>query len=81
MGKNDDPLIELQALKLLQNFKGFSKLVSYGTTNEGHNFLVLEQLGPSLKFLLRKTRKRKFSIKTTVQVGIQILDRFENLHS
>lgn len=66
MGKNDDPLIELQVLKLLQNFKGFSKLVSYGTTNEGHNFLVLEQLGPSLKFLLRKFRKRRFSIKTTV---------------
>ena len=81
MGKNDDPLIEVTALKLLSDFKGFSKLVSYGTTNEGHNFLVLEQLGPSLKFLLKKTRRRRFSVKTTIQIGMQILERFQTLHS
>ena len=40
----------------------------------------MELLGPSLENLFQKLNK-KFSIKTTCMLGIQMIDRIEYIHS
>ena len=41
--------------------------------------MVLDLLGPSLEELFQRCNK-KFTIKTTVMVGLQIIDRLEHMH-
>ena len=41
----------------------------------------MKKYGPSLKVMLRRSKFKRFSIKTAIQVGIQMLSRLENLHS
>ena len=45
-----------------------------------YNILIMELLGPSLESLFQSLNKR-FSIKTTCIIGIQMLDRIEYIHS
>ena len=44
------------------------------------NYLVLEMLGPNLEVLWEKCGK-KFSLKTTLQIAIRMLDLIEYIHS
>ncbi len=48
--------------------------------NSQYNILIMELLGPSLENLFQKLNK-KFSIKTTCMLGIQMIDRIEYIHS
>ena len=54
-------------------------MIKYGNTKD-YNILIMELLGPSLESLFQSVNK-KFSIKTTCMLGIQMLDRIEYIHS
>ncbi len=41
----------------------------------------MEKLGNNLKQLLRKIPKHRFSLKTVVQIGSQLINRLEVLHN
>jgi serine/threonine protein kinase len=41
----------------------------------------MKKYGPSLKAVLRRSKYKRFSIKSTVQIGMQLLDRLEDLHN
>ena len=54
-------------------------MISYGSTKD-YNILIMELLGHSLESLFQSLKKR-FSLKTTCMLGIQMLDRIEYIHS
>ena len=54
-------------------------MLYFGNTKD-YNILIMELLGPSLESLFQSLNK-KFSLKTTCMIGIQMLDRIEYIHS
>lgn len=40
----------------------------------------MHKYGPSLKMMLRRMKSKRFSIKTAIQIGIQLIDRLQALH-
>lgn len=60
----------------------FPKIYWYGQTNkQTHTIIVMKYLGNSLEYLLHNNCAGKFSLKTTLMIGIQILDLLRRLHS
>ena len=70
---------ESRIYSLLNGTLGFPKLHYYKQTNE-KNLCVLDYLGPSLEDLFDFS-DNIFSIKTVLMIGIQILNRIEELHN
>lgn len=70
--------MESKVLGSLQSLHGVPKLIWAGA-EQGYSVLVMELLGPNLETLLQLCGG-KFSLKTTLLVGEQILDRLEDLH-
>jgi serine/threonine protein kinase len=69
---------EARVLKSLQGAAGFAHF--YSAISEGtHNVLAMELLGPSLESLLRRCNGR-LSLKSVLQVTLQMLDRIEHMH-
>ena len=66
---------------ILSQIRGFGipKLKTFGYNKE-YNILIMELLGPSLENLFQSNNK-KFSLKTTCMLGIQMIDRVEYIHS
>ena len=58
---------------------GFPKIFEFGTESQ-MNYIVMDLYGPNLGQLL-KLCNGKFSMKTTLLIGLQIIDRLEVLHS
>ena len=56
-------------------------MISHGTTKEGLQYIIMYKYGPSLKMMLRRTKLKRFSIKTAIQIGIQLIDRLKDLHN
>jgi len=52
---------------------------AYGS-NQKYNILIMELLGPSLDILFYDSNK-KFSLKTTLLLALQMIDRIEYVHS
>ena len=73
-------MLEIEAY-LLCHIKAFGlpEMKTFGY-NSTYNILVMELLGPSLENLFEKLNK-KFSIKTSCMLGIQMIDRIEYIHS
>ncbi|CDW84408.1 protein kinase domain containing protein [Stylonychia lemnae] len=72
---------EIQLMKDMQksNQPGFPKLLYYNADKYNY-FIVMDQLGQSLKELRDNTEDLKFSIKTVTMIGIQLLQRLESIH-
>jgi len=59
--------------------RGFAKVYSYGQ-QENANFMTMELMGPSLADLYQFCGYR-FSLKTTLMLATQLIERFEYMHS
>jgi len=70
---------EADVLRYLQNGIGIPEFYSYMSKPE-YNFMLFELLGPSLEDLFDLCQQ-KFSLKTILQIGDQMLSRIEFLHS
>ena len=69
---------ESYMLSMLKGF-GIPELYSFGY-NSNYNLMIMELLGQSLNDLF-KLKNKKFSLKTTCMLGIQMIDRIEYIHS
>lgn len=70
---------EYRAYKILNGTPGIPQAYYFG--QEGlHNILVIDLLGPSLEDLFEWCG-RKFSVKTVVQVAVQMITLIEDLHA
>ena len=77
--KHPQLLQETKLLKELQGEEGVPKIYYYSQTPES-NCLVMELLGDNLEQLFNNC-KRKFSLKTTLIIGLQLLERVELIHN
>ena len=62
-----------------QQSVGFPRVLYYGS-DQGHNILVLELLGPALDKILSFCGGR-FTLKTIIMIGVQMIDRIKYIHS
>jgi len=78
---NRHPVLSLETnfLRYLQGGRGIPKVYQYISTAK-YNFMLFELLGPSLENLFELCG-RKFSLKTILLLGIQMLSRIEYLHN
>lgn len=70
---------ESDILNYLQNGKGIPEFYSY-IKKDKYNYMLFELLGPSLEDLFDLCQQ-KFSLKTILQLGDQMISRIEFLHS
>ena len=85
--------VELQTMMILKQkkFEGFSQLLDHGKLsenivtqqkkNKANHYLVLEKLGQTLVHKQMLHFGKGFSLKTVAQIGLQLVDRLEKLHS
>ncbi|EAS06784.2 kinase domain protein (macronuclear) [Tetrahymena thermophila SB210] len=76
--KHPQLLFEAKIMKALQDRVGIPKLYWFGQ-EAGCNVMVLDLLGPSLEDLFNLC-KRKFSLKTTIMICDQMIQRVESVH-
>ena len=72
-------LHESKILKILKENEGFPK-VYLVTPLDDVLIMVMELLGDNLQKLIKSQKEKKFSLKTTLMLGIQILKRIQTLH-
>ena len=69
---------EFKVYRELQGCTGIGRVMYFGTYRDC-NVMVMELLGPSLEDLFNQCGRR-FSLKTTLQLADQLLERAETLH-
>jgi serine/threonine protein kinase len=70
---------EVEIYRNLKTEVGFPKIYDFKKTSK-HNVAIMEYLGPTLEELFEFCNY-KFSIKTTLMIGIQLLNRIEKIHN
>ena len=71
-------LFEAKVYSILEGGMGIPKVYMKGTLND-NNIMVMDLLGPSLEDLFNYCG-RKFSLKTTMMLGIELITRLEFIH-
>jgi len=71
--------IEVAVLRKLQGCPSIANLITCGRFNN-YNFMVMELLGPNLSEYRRQSPTGKFSIVTTMRLGIQMLEAIQSMH-
>jgi casein kinase 1 len=66
-------------LELTKDLEGFPILIMFNSQGES-NFMAMELLGPNLSDLFEYCKQR-FSMQTVLILGIQMLNRIQDLHS
>ena len=69
---------QLHQVDCPKGIKGFAKIKCYGQ-EKSYYFMVMDLLGPSLADLYQFCGYR-FSLKTTLMLAYQFIDRFEYMH-
>ena len=72
-------LLEYQILEEIKCDEGIPKVYKYREGHK-HNYLVMELLGKSIDKLFSECNK-SFSLKTTYEIGYQMISRIEYVHS
>ena len=70
---------EYKVYRELRGCNGFPRAHYYGSEGD-YNYLVLDLMGSSLEELFRR-RGNHFSLKTVIQIAVQLIDRLEEFHS
>ena len=78
-GNRSHLLSEYEILKTLQGSEGIPKVYKYRQGHK-HNYLIMELLGKSIDKLF-SDNKKQFSNKTIFQIGYQMIQRIEYVHS
>ena len=80
--KNKYIIEEYKYLKRLQvgSFVGIPKIGDC-FVNDGKQSFVMERLGTDLSELRKKTKEKRFSLETTLQIALQVLQILECIHS
>ncbi|KAJ3443911.1 tau-tubulin kinase [Anaeramoeba flamelloides] len=71
--------LEIAVLKKIQESNFSASLVYCGRNNE-YNYLVMELLGPNLSTLRKKQPQQRFSLATTIKLGVQMIHSIEDIH-
>ncbi|KAJ6227309.1 tau-tubulin kinase 1 [Anaeramoeba flamelloides] len=71
--------LEIAVLRKLQNSRFSAKFICCGR-NQVHNYLIMELLGSNLSSLRKKQPQRRFSLATTLKLGIQMISSIEDVH-
>ncbi|OHT06017.1 CK1 family protein kinase [Tritrichomonas foetus] len=78
-GKKSHLLIEKRVLSKLQDSQYFPRYIAFGQTTL-FKYLVMECLGPSLSTVRRVLPKAKFSLSSSLRIGIETLRTIEAFH-
>ena len=78
-GNRSHLYLEYEILKSIQGGEGIPHIYKYRQGHK-HNYLIMELLGKSLDRLFTDC-KRNFSYKTIFQIGYQLIQRIEYVHS
>ena len=78
-GNRSHLYLEYEILKSLQGGEGIPHIYKFRQGHK-HNYLIMELLGKSLDKLFSDC-KRNFSYKTIFQIGYQLIQRIEYVHS
>ena len=71
--------MEVEILGKIQESPYSTKLIDYGHTQE-YNYLVMELLGANLSALKKRSRYDKFSLSTTLKLGILMIEAIQAIH-
>lgn len=77
--KHPQLIYEYKLYSALKGGIGIPNVYWYGTQGN-YNILIMDLLGPSIEDLFN-FQKRKFTLKTTLMLGDQMLSRIEYIHS
>ena len=78
-GNRSHLLLEYEILKEIQGEEGIPKVYKF-RQGHNHNYLIMELLGKSIDKLFSDCKKQ-FSYKTIFQIGYQMIQRIEYIHS
>ncbi|KAJ3445776.1 tau-tubulin kinase [Anaeramoeba flamelloides] len=71
--------LEISVLRKIQDSPFAAKFISCGRNSE-HNYLVMELLGDNLSTLKKKQPLQRFSLGTTIKLGLQMISSIEDVH-
>ena len=70
---------ENKIMNLMKNCTGFPTSYEFCSTNQD-KIIIMDYLGPNLDIIMNKLPKKKFSLKTSLMIMIQCLERLKDLH-
>ena len=70
---------ESKIMNLMKNCTGFPTCYDYCVTDQD-KIIIMDFLGPNLDTIMNRLSNKKFSLKTSLMVMIQCLERLKNLH-
>ena len=70
---------EFRIFNILKNIPGFPKCIKFSNSQKGY-LLIMEHLGPNLETIMTRLPNKKYSMKTTLMIILQCLDRLKDIH-